>query len=648
MAESSLEKKLAEALKGVKGVDKEALAEFNKELRKVEKNAKKTGDSVSYLRSDLSGLATAALSSRNALEKSREGTKAYNDTVNKTLDLLGDMIGVLPGLGPPLKGLLEAIQVLNKGAFTAADKISGYGEKLMKTFEGPLVPVRQLEQELFNVEKQFGGTLESAQAFSDEIFKMTAQAGREFFVTPEDLNAMRQGFARANISTDRFRGTIDTTLGSMDKLAFATIHASSVGLDMSKYADLTGRAMKDQGKSFEQAALQVQMFSDVAKNTGLSINSIADALGRGVAQFEKLGFASDFGRTFIEGFTRSLGDLGLGFEHALDLASSLTSAIAGISQDYGTAFVTMQKGNVDFGGGGGVLGAGIGFQAAMLEAEKTGDQSEIGNIMAGAMRDTIAGFTGGDIVTVSEAAEGGAGAQQQFFMQQKLLQDMYGLDQQSATRTLELLKNIDDAAASGDRDLVDSLNKQLDDEVKGRDKTLTEQEKANAQLSAISASNIVRNRLMLEQVALAAATGRGMVVGAEDAKQKLGMREYEVLVEKAGALVQAGEGIYDQTMKDILGVATKGDTPEESRTFEAALSGLGAPIDPKFRSPGAEETGRQTARAGEREKARFKEEVVEKGGKVEVTVRFKDPNMAKFFESSVQHERAHTTGVVKP
>ena len=609
--------KLAEALKKVEGVDTEALEDFRKQLVETDKEARRTSRSVSRFSSDMSGIAQAALQSRDALRVQMQGVKGTSDAMNDLLRVTAD----IPGIGSALKPVLKIAEMFNTGFTAAVEKAIKGGQAIMQTFEGPIAPIRAMEKELFNVEKRFGGTYESARQFGVELLRMTSSAGMEFFVTPEDLTAMRNGFAQNNVAIQKFRGTVETALGPMDKLAFATLHASSVGLSMGEYAQYTSRAMRDQGKSFEEASLQIQMFSDVAENTGLSVNSIADALGRGVQQFEKLGFASDFGRTFIEGFTRSLDDLGLGFGQALDLASSLTHALAKVTENYGTAFITMQRGGLDFGGGGasgGVLGAGIEYQAAVLEAEQTGDQAEMGNLMAGAMRDTIASFTGGQIVTVSEAAEGGAQQKQAFFTQQKLLQDMYGLDQQSSTRTLELLKNLDEASSSGNRDLVDSLNQQLSEEVKGRDKTLTEQEKTNAQLSAISALNLVRNRVMLEQLAQGAATGRRIAVEAGGVGQQMAFKQMEAGLGAASRLVQGTESFVTDMIGEIGNIASvsdKGNAQEEAAR-QARFEAMKGPMSPDSRIPGAVDAGIATNEAQEAEKQRGERNTAER---VEVT-----------------------------
>ena len=194
---------------------------------------------------------------------------------------------------------------------------------------------------------------------------------------------------------------------------------------------------------------------------------------------------------------------------------------------------------MDIGGGGstGVLGSSIGLQAAMMEAEQTGDQSNIAAQLAGGLRDTLASFTGGSIVTVGQAAENPA-MQSAFYTQQQLLTKQYGMDQQSATRTLEMLAGLDEAIQSGDTDLQAELQGQISEQMSADDKTLDLQEKMNRGIGSLVALFMANNRMMYEQTRI---LGDDTIGGMLD-KAGAGVAGLDSWVQGARADVDANSG----------------------------------------------------------------------------------------------------------
>ena len=545
----------------------------------------RTSTRTRALSNDMTLLTRAALDSDRAFENNRRGVLAYGAAAGKMVDGMGTMAGGIASLfsttaGSAVKRLFGEVAGFIDEINGWTNAVSGFGLDMIKFFEGPLEPIKMLEQQLFTMEKAFGGSYAAARSFGEELLLMGSHAANEFFINPDDIRAMASAFSDSGISLDRLRGNADTAVGSLGNLELATLHASAIGMTMRDYVSNMSEAIKTQGKSFEQATLQMQMYSDIAKETGINISDIARSLQSGIQGFEKLGFAADFGRPMLEGFSETLSDMGMGFEQALTLSASLSNSLAGLSTNYAAAYITFQRGGIDMGGGGGVLGAGIGLQNRLLEAEDTGDQSRIGQVLAEGMRDTIAGMTGGQIVTSFEAEEGGPQAQQQFYMQSNLLQSMYGLDEQTSIRTLNLLDQLQDAQGSGNRDLVDSLNQQLQEEVQGRDASLTEQQKANAQLSGIAALNVVQNRLLYEQLSAGAVAGRRVALAGAEAGQEMAIAEYGNAARGAEYLVTMGEQLVGNIMEsadDMVARNTNSrNLPDaEGATWDSMMATLG-------------------------------------------------------------------------
>jgi hypothetical protein len=350
---------------------------------------------------------------------------------------------------------------------------------------------------------------------------------------------MAQATKGTSIRLEELAGTIETGMGSLNLWSVATAHAASIGMGATKYMENLNKAMNKQGMTAQEAVEQMAMFGAVASETGLNISAVSDGLNQAASGFEKIGMSADFGKPFIEGFADSLTSMGFGVENAISLTQTLSNSLGKLTENYGLAYITFQRGGLDIGGGGstGVLGSSIGLQAAMMEAEQTGDQSNIAAQLAGGLRDTLASFTGGSIVTVGQAAENPA-MQSAFYTQQQLLTKQYGMDQQSATRTLEMLAGLDEAIQSGDTDLQAELQDQISEQMSADDKTLDLQEKMNRGIGSLVALFMANNRMMYEQTRI---LGDDTVGGMLD-KAGAGVAGLDSWVQGARAGVEANSG----------------------------------------------------------------------------------------------------------
>lgn len=375
--------------------------------------------------------------------------------------LLGDTLSTVLGGATRLAGILDSMG-------SSIDSVTGYS--------------RNLNASLYESVSRFNGSFQAAKQFSDYIINSsqdfaTAEMG---FISPADRIAAVKGLEQAGIPLAHLSDTINSAAGSMDLLNTSFLHSKSLGLSVAKYTELIGHAMLTQGLSSQEAAEQMAMFGDTSQSTGIRTDKVAGSLQRLAGNFSKLGLTADFGQPILESFASSLKGMGLGFENAIDLSETLSGALVKLSSNYASAYVTFQRGGLDMGGGGGALGAGIGLRAKLLEANKEGgDQGSIAMEMAGALKDTLASFAGGQIVTVQEAAMDPS-LQATFYTQTKLLEDLYGIQDPGAQdRTLELLDQLGKATTSGNVDLAESLGSDLQDIMQGRDETLGYQEKTS-------------------------------------------------------------------------------------------------------------------------------------------------------------------------
>jgi hypothetical protein len=134
--------------------------------------------------------------------------------------------------------------------------------------------------------------------------------------------------------------------------------------------------------------------------------------------------------------------------------------------------------------------------------------------MARGLRETIASFTGGRVVTVGEAAANEA-LQTAFFTQTKILEDMYGLDQQSSARTLEFLKDLENATAMGDDDAAAKAAEQIQEAVQNRVETTDQLDILNTQTAALLADSLIQTKHLGLMTRLMAAGIQEEAAGAQ-------------------------------------------------------------------------------------------------------------------------------------
>lgn len=376
--------------------------------------------------------------------------------ISKAMSGLGSVFKNIMGLGTGLARIFNSVG-------KSIDAVTGFS--------------RALNLSLFESTAKFNGSFEAAKQFSEFIIESAQEfASAEFgFISTADRIAAVKGLEQAGVPLERMKDTIDSTAGSMDLLNTAFLQSKALGMEVSSFMELLGNAMTIQGLNSQEATEQMALFGDISEKTGLRVDKVARSLQNISNRFAKLGLTANFGQPILEGFTASLTSMGFGFENAIDLSETLSSSLVKLTSDYATAFVTFQRGGLDIGAGSGALGASIGLRAKM--SDQTTDQGELALDIAGALKETLASFTGGQIINVKQAAENPA-LQQTFFTQTQLLKDLYGITEAAdQDRTLELLQQLNEATENGDTDLATSLGEDLMKTINVQNQTLSVAEK---------------------------------------------------------------------------------------------------------------------------------------------------------------------------
>jgi hypothetical protein len=152
------------------------------------------------------------------------------------------------------------------------------------------------------------------------------------------------------------------------------------------------------------------------------------------------------------------------------------------------------------GGAGGILAPSIQMQAQMMD-QTPGAQAELAKNLSEGMRETLKSLTGGEIITVKEAAASPE-LSTQFYTQQKMLGSTFGIsDSATQNRVLEYLSQLEDATYAGDQDTVDMLSKQIEEATKSNDKTMSLQEKMS--------QDIEKSKMLIDEQVLLMKIGLG-------------------------------------------------------------------------------------------------------------------------------------------
>lgn len=390
----------------------------------------------------------------------------YSEAMNSSIVMkMGQSI-------PVLGGGIKAFQMMQ----TAVAKFGSAYSQIITDMDSFSKPLRDFQKQAFGIGKAFGMSFDESDKFASGIVNLVtkSQDFKDTFISYPELLKNAEGFTRLGLSIGKMNEVVDLGQRDMNLLASATLLAGATGEDMQSVMGTLTRSIMEQGISSQQAVEQYGMFKDSAEKTGLSIATVREALEQSVGAYSQMGMAAEFAKPALDAFAMSLNSSGLGIKNAKNLAMDLTKSFANMATSYDKAFLTMSKGGMDFSGG--VFGASIEMQARMMDAEKSGDQSAMAREMISAMKGTLQSFTGDDIVTVQEARESPE-LQKTFVMQQSLLKEMYNMNDSSATRTLEMLQELDTASLSGDVDAAGKLEEMIEEEVKGRNETLEIQER---------------------------------------------------------------------------------------------------------------------------------------------------------------------------
>lgn len=503
----------------------------------------------------LNSVVTAAITPMDALNDSMgrnsDSVKAFNEMTTK---MSYSMASAAEKLGPVGKEIAAGIIASADAVTSMNNQIKVLGD----TLDSSTSNIRDYRNEMFQVASSFGEGYEESERLSKSLAGMAEDVSSRSVIGFEELKGAMEravnGMGNMGIHYDKLFGTIETGAGSFKSLEAAILLSRKSGEDIRNTMNFVTQAVQKNGLSVEEAITQYSAFFDTAEKSGLKFEEIRSTLSSIASSYSMIGINADFARPIIETFGRSLAQTGLGISNATRLSESLSRSFVSVANSYEKAYIMAQKGGLDVGGGGGgALGASIGLRARILKAEKAGDQSTIGLEMAESMKKTIESMSGGRLISLEEAAEGGQREKSQFFKQESLMNSMFGLDKDSAARTIEMLQKLDDTTVMSNDALKDELGKNIGDQLKNQDKNLGYQERIAASTENMFASSILTNEILMKIVD---SSNEG-AASISDMQSGMMSTFYENTFDVASSMASSTADIVSQAEGKLLGLSNQ-------------------------------------------------------------------------------------------
>jgi hypothetical protein len=345
-----------------------------------------------------------------------------------------------------------------------------------------------------------------------------------------------------------------------------SLQAKAMGMDIGEYSRKIADMVRKNGISIEESMSLMASSQSIAGETGLKVDEVTQSLESATSGFQKMGATMDFGRPVLKGFADSVREVGLGIGQAGDLAADFSKSLLGIVNNPALAYMTAMKGG--FGGGmggpGGILNPSIQMQALMLDQEP-GAQAELASNLSMGMREMLKSQTGGEIITVKEAAAGDAATQSRFYTQQQMLGSMYGIsDTTTQSRVLEYLEQLETATAEGNKEQVDKINQQIADATNANDKTFDIQQKIAQSLD--KSLILAQEQLNFQKATFVNNGGERAILDKIDAMTNIS----EKMLGAKGSELEGLKSDYDKAKADLFKLENIKDKIDSARSGNAA------------------------------------------------------------------------------
>jgi hypothetical protein len=543
-------------------------------------------DSTDKLKNGLGSLSDAFSKFSNLAindTKTLEGAVSSINSFTNSLTSAGESLKSLSTLGSTI-GLKEvfdnAIDPASQVLRTISTMASA-GLETVKVFDGMDAGTRELNSNQFKLAANIGLGFDQAKRFG-EVYKDIVSSNSElaqkgFYINALEFQNATRAFQEQGFAMDALAESSGAAANGLNNAQAMTMQAKAMGKDVQTYAKEMGDMVRKSGLSMEDSMKLMASTQDISRDTGLRVDEVTQSLNSATSGFQRMGTTIGFGMPLLKGFASSITEVGLGISQAGDLAADFSKNLLNIVNNPALAYIASMKGGFSgsMGGGGGVLNPSIQMQAMMMD-QGPGAQEELAKNLSIGMRETLKSFSGGDIISVKQAAASPE-LQSRFYTQQQMLGSQFGIsDTATQNRVLEYLQKLEEATYAGDEEAAASLERQIAEAAKGNNQTMSIQEKMSL---AMDQSVIIAQEQLGYQKGILTATLMGVT-------NKDGTEGENDFVSKFGTVASQMSGLLkkndlsrggDDLAKELAALANRSGLPTviNAEVPPASVTGAG-------------------------------------------------------------------------
>ena len=454
-------------------------------FKNIEGAAKNTERAISSLGDGLATFSKMSIASSTTLSDMVSVLASADNSLNSFGATLNNLSRLIPGLSDATGQFTETLNYVSRTILS----VVSIANEMAEAYDGMDQGTRDLTKEQYKFAASIGEGFDQALKFKDaynDIIIANSKLGQDgFFIDPDELKESVKYLQGAGFSIEDLAAKSEFAGGKLNKAQAMTMQAKAMGMDVSDYSKKMADMVRKSGLSMEDSMKLMASSQDIARDTGLRVDEVTQALDGATSGFQRMGMTIDFGRPILKGFADSLKDVGLGVAQASDLTATFTQSLGKIASDPALAYFTSTAGGMKLPGGqGGFLNSSIQMRSMMMD-QTPGGQADFAKQMTESMKNILESKSGGGIVTLKEAAEGGAETQGRFAKQEMLLSSLYGISNVAdQDRIMELFSKLNEATVSGDSEMINKINEQISDAANGNDATMDIQKKISIAMDA--------------------------------------------------------------------------------------------------------------------------------------------------------------------
>jgi len=568
-------RKVVEAYDKAKREGRDANAELMQGLRGLTEGTSDVARGLDSMSNSLEGFSKLGIDGKNSFD----GLTSSLKTGISSLKSFTDVTKSIPGLSELLSPLVGTLQVAMETMSNVIDITKGMAE----AYDGIDKGTRELTKNQYSYAAGLGLTFDQAvkntSAFQGLIKANSELSERGIYFDSEEFKRGVDVLQSAGIAMEDLTKA-SSVAGGLNNMQAMSLQAKAMGMDIGEYSRKIADMVRRNGLSIEESMGLMASSQSIAGETGLKVDEVTQSLESATSGFQRMGATMDFGRPVLKGFADSVREVGLGIGQAGDLAADFSKSLLGIVNNPALAYMTAMKGGFagGMGGPGGILNPSIQMQAMMLNQEP-GAQAELASNLSMGMREMLKSQTGGEIITVKEAAAGDASTQARFYTQQQMLGSMYGIsDTTTQSRVLEYLEQLESATAEGNQEQIDKINQQIADATNANDKTFDIQQKIAQTLD--KSLILAQEQLNLQKTTFVSNGGEKFILDKVESLTKISEQMLGAKDEKELGSLTTQREAAEKELADTIGKKLEGarsgnpaEVPPVSATVGSGTSG---------------------------------------------------------------------------